>query len=85
MNPTVTEGKGGDAFSRNVGRRFKNPEDILPIDWREEEEGAQSALMNEEPQGPYPGFCALASRHPPSQRHPLPVGRFYGFADCRIL
>jgi len=47
---TGSDRRRGDAFSRNVGRR--SPEDILPIDRRQEEEGAQSVLMNEATRGP---------------------------------
>jgi hypothetical protein len=35
---------------RNIGRQ--SPEDILPVDRRQEEEGAQSVLMNEATRGP---------------------------------
>lgn len=61
-----------------------SPKDILPIDWREEEEETQSALMNEELRGPYPESRALALCQPALRRHPLPVGRFYGVAGRRM-
>lgn len=49
-----------------------SPEDILPIDRREEEEGAQSALMNAEPRGPYSVHLRPATSFPPSLL-PLPL------------
>lgn len=76
MKPVVTEGKGGDAFSRYVGRQ--SPEDILPIDWREEEEGAQSVLMNEATRGPYPEYRALALRHRTPGDTPFRLDDFMG-------
>lgn len=90
MKPAVIEGKEGWRCILAECRSTiqQSPEDILPIDRREEEEGAQSALMNAEPRGPYSvhlrpatSFPPLFSPSPSFRRHPLPVGRFYG--GCR--